>query len=327
MSNALTVHDDMSLSDLGNVLAKSGFFQDARDASQAIVKVLAGRELGFGPIASMTGVYIVKGRPALSANLMAAAIKRSGRYTYRVVRLDDQACEIAFFENGQEIGRSQFTADDAKRAGTQNMDKFPRNMLFARALSNGAKWFCPDIFGGPVYTPEELGAAVDEDGDVIDGQVIISSPAYSELANNPPPAAQKSGKSNWEQIQDQLNQPAPPPAQPKNGGKPWWVGLEKLTTPKGTPLCDLNEEQLKVVAEKGTHELQAAAKHLLGRVTTEDMKAWSALYQRAKKVGVAPEEPLGGDTTGMEFYRRYTALDELVRQAEAEVESDIPVEF
>lgn len=303
MSNALAVHEDMSLSDLGNVLAKSGFFQDTRDASQAIVKVLAGRELGFGPIASMTGVYIVKGRPALSANLMAAAIKRSGRYTYRVVRLDDQACEIAFFENGQEIGRSEFTADDAKRAGTQNMDKFPRNMLFARALSNGAKWFCPDIFGGPVYTPEELGAAVDEDGNVIDGQVIISSPDYSGLANNPPPA------------------------QPKNGSQSWWVGLEKLTTPKGTPLCDLNEDQLKVVANKGTPELQAAAKHLLGRVTTEDMKAWSALYQRAKKVSVEPEEPLSASATGMEFYRRYTALDELVRQAEAEVESDIPVEF
>jgi len=41
-------------------------------------------------------------------------------------------------------------------------------MLFARAISNGAKWFCPDIFGGPVYTPDELGAEVDEEGDIID---------------------------------------------------------------------------------------------------------------------------------------------------------------
>ena len=28
-------------------------------------------------------------------------------------------------------------------------------MLFARAISNGVKWYCPDVFGGPVYVPEE----------------------------------------------------------------------------------------------------------------------------------------------------------------------------
>ena len=37
-------------------------------------------------------------------------------------------------------------------------------MLFARALSNGARWFCAGIFGGSVYTHEELGIATDEEG-------------------------------------------------------------------------------------------------------------------------------------------------------------------
>ena len=41
-------------------------------------------------------------------------------------------------------------------------------MLFARCISNGIKWFCPDVFSGSVYTPEELGATVNEEGDVID---------------------------------------------------------------------------------------------------------------------------------------------------------------
>jgi len=51
------------------------------------------------------------------------------------------------------------------------MDKFPKNMLFARAMSNGIKWFTPDVFAGPVYTPEELGSAViteDTTAEVID---------------------------------------------------------------------------------------------------------------------------------------------------------------
>ena len=29
-------------------------------------------------------------------------------------------------------------------------------MLFARAISNGVKWFTPDVFSGPVYVPEEM---------------------------------------------------------------------------------------------------------------------------------------------------------------------------
>src|SRR3972149_5956164 len=56
--------------ELGGILAKSGFFADSREAAQCVTKILAGRELGIGPVASMTGIYIVKGRVTLSANLM-----------------------------------------------------------------------------------------------------------------------------------------------------------------------------------------------------------------------------------------------------------------
>lgn len=106
----------------------------------------------------------------MSANLMAAAVKRSGRYNYKVREQSATTCTIEFFErNGQaweSIGVSTFTAADAQKAQTQNMDKFPRNMLFSRAMSNGVKWFCPDVTGGPVYTPDELGANVDDEGNV-----------------------------------------------------------------------------------------------------------------------------------------------------------------
>ena len=145
---------------LGKTLAASGYFNDTRDAAQAAVKVLAGQELGLGPIASMTGIYIVKGRVTMSANLMAAQIKRSGRYNYRVTTMTNDAVVVEFYEGGQSIGVSSYTADDAKAAGlwgsSDPWKKSPRNMLFARAMSNGAKWFTPDIFAGPVYTPDEM---------------------------------------------------------------------------------------------------------------------------------------------------------------------------
>ena len=176
MTTAIAIRDDMSLGQLGDMLAKSGYFTDARDAAQCVVKVLAGKELGFGPVASMTGVYIVKGKVSLSANLMAAAVRRSGRYTFKVNVLTPENCEIEFFEvmggKRESLGVSAFTFKDAQKAGTQNLDKFPRNMLYARAMSNGVKWFTPDVTGGPVYTPEEMGERVNEDGEIIDAQPI-----------------------------------------------------------------------------------------------------------------------------------------------------------
>lgn len=166
-------------------MQKSNWFKDVTDVDKAVVKILAGREMGFGPFASMRGVYIIQGTPALAANLMAAAVKRSGRYNYKVKQMLDTVCEIEFFENGQACGSSTFTADDARRAGTQNMGKFPRNMLFARAMSNGVRWYCPDVLGGSaVYTPEELGAEVNEDGDVIEASFTETTKPVVTVVNN-----------------------------------------------------------------------------------------------------------------------------------------------
>ena len=156
-------------------MAKSGYFADSQQASQALVKILAGQEMGFGAFASMNGIHIIKGKPGVGANLQASAVKGSGKYDYKIRALDDKICKIEYFQGAESLGISQFTIEDAKRAGTQNLDKFPRNMLFARAMSNGVKWFCPDVFNGStVYTPEELGADVNEDGDVI---TVIATPA------------------------------------------------------------------------------------------------------------------------------------------------------
>ena len=170
------------LQKLGQILSHSGFFDDCKQANQAVVKILAGAELEVPAFAAMCGIHIIKGKPAMGANLIAAAIKRSGRYDYRVIELSDHVCKIAFFEQGQQIGISEFSAADAAKAGTQNMGKFPRNMLFARSISNGVKWFCPDIeLGAPVYTPEELGTTVDDDGTVIQLTIAPTSEKLVEV--------------------------------------------------------------------------------------------------------------------------------------------------
>ena len=159
------------LKDVSEVLFRSGYFVDVTDAAKAMVKIMFGSELGLGPMTSMQGIMIIKGKPSLSANTQAALVKSSKRYDYRLRTNTNAEVSIEFFQgDGQKwesLGISTFTLEDGKKAGTQNLDRFPRNMLFARAMSNGVKWFCPDLTNAPIYTPEELGAVVGEDGEAV----------------------------------------------------------------------------------------------------------------------------------------------------------------
>jgi hypothetical protein len=196
MSNALAPLEPQSFTELQNVaqvFSQSGMFQDVESAAQAFVKIMAGREAGFGAFASMQNVNIIKGKPTFNAHMMAAAIKRHPRYDYRVDELSDEYCAISYYQDGEEIGVSGFSQADAKRAGLAggNYGKYPRNMLFARAMSNGMRWYCPDVFNMAVYVPEELGGAdteppvtITEDGEVIDGDIV------EDAAETPPQSHQ-----------------------------------------------------------------------------------------------------------------------------------------
>lgn len=156
----LPINEIMSI---GKAFAESGMFADTKSAAQAIVKIQAGQEIGIPPFQSMTGIHIISGKPTIGAGIIASRIKGSGKYDYKVQEQSDKVCSIDFYQGKDLIGNSTFTIEDARRAQTKNMDKFPKNMLFARAISNGVKWFCPDIFSGPVYTPEEMGEVVTQD--------------------------------------------------------------------------------------------------------------------------------------------------------------------
>jgi hypothetical protein len=156
------------LSRVAKILTASTYFSDTTSTAQAGVKVLAGLEMGFPPIAAMTGIHIVKGKVQIGAILLAAAIRQSPRYKYTFAkdesgkqRFNNNECVLVFWEKEdgqwQEIGESSFTIEDARAAGTQNLQKFARNMLFSRAISNGVRWYCPDIFLGVApYTEGEI---------------------------------------------------------------------------------------------------------------------------------------------------------------------------
>jgi hypothetical protein len=156
MKNEITIMPVNDIMSMAKVFAESGMFTDAKAMGQAFVKIQAGQEIGVPPFAAMSGIHIIQGKPTLGAGLIASTVKGSGKYDYKVSKLDDKICSIDFYQGAEIIGNSTFTIEDAKKALTKNIDKFPKNMLFARAISNGVKWYCPDVFSGPVYVPEEM---------------------------------------------------------------------------------------------------------------------------------------------------------------------------
>lgn len=147
---------------IGETFYKSGMFSDIKSAQQAVVKIMAGAEMGISPFQAMSGIHIIQGKPTIGAGLMASRVKASGKYNYKVIEMTDANCIIEFYEGGNAIGQSSFSIEDAKKAGTKNLERFPRNMLFARAMSNGVRWYCPDIYEGPVYVPEEMEAVTED---------------------------------------------------------------------------------------------------------------------------------------------------------------------
>ncbi|MCB0158190.1 MAG: hypothetical protein KDD83_08655, partial [Caldilineaceae bacterium] len=152
---------------IGKMLALSGYFESANNfdvaVAQMATKVLAGREMGFGPFASANGIHIIKGKPGVGANLMASAVKSHPRYNYRVREMTGKICRIEFFERSdsgewESIGVSEFTEADARAAGTQN--------------GNGGTHETIDVSmddvdedtAGHLATPHEQPAAEDEEG-------------------------------------------------------------------------------------------------------------------------------------------------------------------
>jgi len=175
---------------VAKMMAQSGFFEDAKTAAQAGVKILAGRELGIPEMAAMRGVHVMEGNTTLSGPLLAALIKRHPKYDYRTVESTKKRAEIAFYEDGEEVGTASFSMEDARRvtayykngerkslADKTNWKNYPSDMLFWRALTRGQRRYAPEVGMGSVYTPDELGVVTDQEANVIDAEAQSVEPA------------------------------------------------------------------------------------------------------------------------------------------------------
>jgi hypothetical protein len=170
--HAPTENSLAEVSGFAEVFGDSGLFQDTKSMAQAIVKIQAGKEIGIPPVQAMMGINIMQNRISLSAGLIGQLLKKAG-YQYKATWYPNQqnaeSVTISLWEPGakwrevEPLAEVSFSMEDARRAGLAKKDvwrKYPPNMLFARAISNAARWHAPEVLCG-AYTPEELGGEPD----------------------------------------------------------------------------------------------------------------------------------------------------------------------
>lgn len=162
------------LKQVGEMAISSGFLPAGiNTAEKAIVIALKGKEIGIPPMQSFSQIAVIQGKPTISAELMLAlAYKNVPSAEIIFTQTDDKACVIKARRNqNHEYSTFSFTIEDAGKAGLSGKDnwrKYTAAMLRARAISACARALFADAIAGCSYTPEELGADVNEDGEVIE---------------------------------------------------------------------------------------------------------------------------------------------------------------
>lgn len=173
------------------MLVKSGFLPKAIDTPEkAMAVAIKGRELGLPMMQSIASINVIDGKPAISAELMAALVhQKIPNAILRCVETSNQICTYEAGRPADKILRMSFTWQDAVTAGVtgkNNWKQYPAAMLRARCCSAICRIVFPDAIMG-CYTPDELGAITTEEGDIT-GEVINISTQKPPIT---PPQAKK----------------------------------------------------------------------------------------------------------------------------------------
>lgn len=155
-----------------------------------------GNMLGIHPVAALQGVHVIEGKPTISPALMSALVRRAG---HRVrVRVEGSAGDGSLVAVAQVVRsddpefpfESRWDVDRARRAGLWAKKGawtwYPEAMMKARALSEVCREAAEDCLMGVHYTPEELGAMVEEDGTVVDATLVTEEKAPEPTREHTP---------------------------------------------------------------------------------------------------------------------------------------------
>lgn len=179
--------------------------------ADAMMIIQRGAELGLSAVSSIQNLDVMHGKVTMPAALAVGIAKASEPCEYFTC-LEDTA-ERSTWETKRkgnpEPTTYTFTMADAKTAqlGGNLWNKYPRNMLAARASMNLARMEYQDVLTG-VYSREEMESVDGEPG------TVPSIPESDARPENPPPRRPASGPEHKEAGPLEPGQPNEPEVAP-----------------------------------------------------------------------------------------------------------------
>lgn len=174
----------------------------APSPGKVLLVMETGAMLGLHPVAALQGVNVIEGKATLSPALMTAVIRSAGHK----IRVDVHGtvgggdiravAKLTRSDEPDEPYIVEWTIHDAIKAGlvqsyepdengvyqvrarskdghVKPWEAYTRSMLKNRAIGEVSRDGAQDVLMGAAYTPEELGALVDETGEYIDAEIEI----------------------------------------------------------------------------------------------------------------------------------------------------------
>ncbi|MGW1152006.1 recombinase RecT [Streptomyces rubiginosohelvolus] len=305
-----------------------------------------GRALGLDVVTTITTIHVIKGKPCQSADLMLGRTRTAG---HRVrIKSERTRCVVSIQRHDDPDDETviEWTLDDAVTAGLctlrdgrpyardqknqpQPWEKYPRAMLRSRAIAEAVRSACPEVLHGAIYTPEELGEVVDQDGNPVvvverDTAPVQQTATVVQSTPNQPPVPTRDYLAEAVVTADAAKLDEIETAARENGAPaPYLAALADIRTAHAAQDVEAVRELHHRLTEAG-----AESAHLARIATIGATKPGAKVPERNEQPGgpapysvsdaVAAEGAMGAEPSAEQAPRMERAKDPAEEAAEAE---------
>lgn len=196
MSTELVQYGVSDLVVMAKAMANSKLF-GVSNVDQALALMLVAQAEGYHPALAARDYHIIQGRPTLKADTMLTRFQKAGGTVQWTVYTDERVEGIFSHPAGGTltVDWDMARAKQAQVGGKDMWQKYPRQMLRARVISEAVRSLYPGV-SASTYTPEEIEDSVQE-----------KHTKKEELINVTPPLEQYTYEEVYEQIKNATNLP------------------------------------------------------------------------------------------------------------------------
>lgn len=145
-------HEIMVFNTMAEQAVASKMYRGIGEKAGVMMIMLSARELGIPPMQALNGgLNIINGKVEISARMMSALIRKAGHQISIKLSSATECILVGTRGDTNEVQSASFSIAEAQLAGLIKRDggwvKWPKDMLFARALSRLSRQLFSDVIG------------------------------------------------------------------------------------------------------------------------------------------------------------------------------------